>query len=370
MARIAVAVIALMLAGVSLAAAPAPRAGTAGCEDAKAELADAKQKLKKAKKAVRDAETPRAKERAKKQLKKAKARLAEAKDAEAEACTGEVRFMVIGAQGKGNTGQAEVAAAMDEVCDESGCDYIIGLGNNIYDSGVSSTSDEQFTSKFETPYADNDGKFWLGLGNHDYGGNGAGFEFDKAEHQIDYTDVSPSRKWKMPNRYYRRTDGPVQFFTLDTTPLMFGDDDEQDTDISAWLANSDADWKIALGLHGYRSNGPHGNAGDYDGTFIPPTNGAGVKDFIEDNICGEADVYFSAHDHSLQWPQQDATNCPGTELIVSGAAASSTELEGENPTHFESEALGFAYVVIEGNQMTVDFVDADGNEIYTRTVSK
>ena len=55
---------------------------------------------------------------------------------------------------------------------------------------------------------------------------------------------------------------------------------------------------------------------------------------------------------------------------MSGTAASSTELEGENPTHFESEALGFAYVVIEGNQMKVDFIDADGNELYTRTVSK
>ena len=277
MARIAAAVIALMLAGVSLAAAPEPRAGTAGCEDAKAELADARQKLKKARKAVQDADTPRAKERAKRQLRRAKDRLADAKDAEAEACTGEVRFMVIGAQGKGNTGQAEVAAAMDDVCDESGCDYIIGLGNNIYDSGVSSTSDEQFTSKFETPYADNDVKFWLGLGNHDYGGNGAGFEFDKAEHQIDYTDVSPSRKWKMPDRYYRRTDGPVQFFTLDTTPLMFGDDDEQATDISTWLSNSDADWKIALGLHGYRSNGPHGNAGQLRRHLLPPGKRRGRK---------------------------------------------------------------------------------------------
>jgi hypothetical protein len=370
MARIAVAVIALTLAGVSLAAAPEPRAGTAGCQDAKTALADAKQKLKKAKKALKEAETPRAKEKAKNRLKKARDRLRDAEEAAAEACTGEVRFMVIGAQGKGNTGQAEVGAAMDTVCEESGCDYIIGLGNNIYDSGVTSTSDDQFMSKFETPYAGNDVKFWLGLGNHDYGGNGAGTEPAKAQVQIDYTDVSPSGKWKMPDHYYRRTDGPVEFFTLDTNPLMFGDDDDQETDISTWVANSDAEWKIALGLHGYRSNGPHGNAGDYDGTFIPPADGTNVKDFIEDNICGEADVYFSAHDHSLQWPEQDATNCPGTELIVSGTAAASTELEGDNPTHFESLELGFAYVVIEGSQMTVDFIDADGAVLFTRTITK
>jgi hypothetical protein len=258
---------------------------------------------------------------------------------------------------------------MDDVCDESGCDYIIGLGNNLFDSGAESTSDPQFATKFETPYADNDVKFWLGLGNHDYGGKGAGNDFPKAQNEIDY--VSPSGKWKMPDNYYHRTDGPVEFFTLDTNLQMYGMDAQQETDVSGWLADSDADWKIALGLHGYRSNGPHGNAGTYEGLpNIPITSGQGVKDFMEDHICGEADVYFSAHDHSLQWPELDATNCPGTELIVSGAAAATTELTGDNPTHFESSELGFAYVVIEGNQMTVDFIDADGVKLFSRTITK
>ncbi len=371
MARIAVAVVALMLAGVSLAAAPEPRAGSAGCEDAKAELDDAKQKVKKAKKALRKAETPRAKQKAKKALRKAKDRLQVAKEAEAAACTGEVRFVVIGAQGKGNTAQAEIGAAIDAKCTASGCDYVIGLGNNIFDDGADSPTDDQFETHFEDPYANVDLPFWLGLGNHDYGGDGTGNEFEKAQNEIDYTDVSPSGKWKMPAAYYRRKDGPVEFFTLDTNLQMYGMDAQQETDVSNWLAASTADWKIALGLHGYRSNGPHGNAGTYDGVpNIPVVSGQGVKDFMEDHVCGEADVYFSAHDHSLQWLEQDATNCPGTELIVSGTAASSTELEGDNPTHYESEELGFAYVVIEGNEMTLDFIDADGTVLFSKTITK
>ena len=59
------------------------------------------------------------------------------------------------------------------------------------------------------------------------------------------------------------------------------------------------------------------------------------QDFIEDHICGEADVYFFRP--RPQAPMAgSATNCPGTELIVSGTAASSTSSK-DNPTHFESE---------------------------------
>ncbi len=371
MARIVVAVIVLVLVGLSPAAA-GERRGTPGCESAKELVSEAKHKLRKAKRALENADSARAKREARKRVRRAKARLVDAKAAEAEACTGEARFIVTGAQGFGNQGQLDVAAAMDAKCTLSGCDYIIGLGNNIMDNGASSTADTQFDSKFETPYAGIDVPFWLGLGNHDYGGSGAGFDSPKAQNQVDYTAVSPSKKWKMPARYYRRTDGPVQFFTLDTNAQMFGVDAEQESDVSGWLSNSNADWKIALGLHTYRSNGGHGNAGTYDGlmpSLIPA--GAGVRDFIEDHICGEADVYFSAYDRSLQWPQKDADDCPGTELIVSGAGASTTAVDAtpDYPTHFQSTALGFAYVVIEGSQMTVDFIDKDGAVLFTRGIT-
>jgi tartrate-resistant acid phosphatase type 5 len=189
---------------------------------------------------------------------------------------------------------------------------------------------------------------------------------------VDYTAVSPSDNWQMPAKYYRRTDQHVQFFTLDTNTQMFGTDAQQETDVSSWLDNSTSRWKIALGLHSYRSNGEHGNAGTYDGLQFTPAAGVGVRDFMEDHICGEADVYFSAYDHTLQWPQQDAETCPGTELIVSATAASSTDLDETPgyPTHFQSEALGFAYVEIEDDEMTVDFIDKTGAVLFSRTVTK
>lgn len=280
-----------------------------------------------------------------------------------------VRFVAFGAQGKGNQGQLDVATAVQAKCAADGCDFVQGLGNNIYDDGASSVNDPQFQSKFEVPYQNVDLPFWMTLGNHDYGGGGSGSDFDKPEHQVAYSQVSA--KWKMPARYYTRSHQHVDFMTLDTNAIRWdsGNAAAQKTAVPGWFAASSATWRIAVGLHDYRSNGSHGNAGNYDG--LPSSekllSGRHFKDFMEAHVCGEADVYFSAHDHNLQWP---STTCNGTELIVSGAGASTTTLGGTNPTHFEDDVLGFVYVVIRDRQLTAEFVDTNADTLFTRTISK
>ena len=142
----------------------------------------------------------------------------------------------------------------------------------------------------------------------------------------------------------------------------------QAADFEAWIAQSAATWKIAFAHHPYLSNGPHGNAGEYEGLpFVPIVNGAGVQDLVEDVICGDVDVYITGHDHSLQWL---ADTCGGTELIISGAGASTTELPGDNNYYFQSLALGFLYVVIQGNTFTGEFYDTSGNMLFSRTLMK
>jgi hypothetical protein len=279
---------------------------------------------------------------------------------------GVVRFIALGNTGQGNTAQSDVAAAMEAKCAASGCDYVLGLGSNIFDSGVSSVNDPQFQTKFETPYQNLSLPFWMQLGNHDYGMNGTGFDAARAQYQVDYT--THSTRWMMPAEYYRRTDGQVEFFTLDTTAQLFGLDTQQELDVAGWITGSSALWKIALGHHTYRSNGPHGNAGGYDGLLSSnPAAGQGVKDFIEDHVCGKADLYISAYDRSLQWPSQ---TCMGTELIVSGSGAGTTTLTGSNATHFESAALGFVYIAIQDRRLTAELVDVNGATLFTRTLTK
>jgi tartrate-resistant acid phosphatase type 5 len=280
---------------------------------------------------------------------------------------GEIRFAALGDTGKGTPEQLQVGQALAAKCAQDGCDFVQLLGDNIYESGVASVDDTQWQQKFEQPYAAVNAPFWVVLGNHDYGGAGVGFETARAQAEVDYT--ARSSKWKLPAKYYRRSASHVEFFAVDTTPAMFGQHAQQKAEVAAWIAESSATWKITFGHHPYLSNGPHGNAGSYDGVLgvITNTAGAGVKELLDGTACGATDVYISGHDHSLQWL---SATCGGTALIVSGNGASATTLPGTNPAHYQSVELGFLYVVIRGNTFESSFIDLNGNVAFARTLTK
>lgn len=273
-----------------------------------------------------------------------------------------VRFVAIGDTGRGTAGQYAVADAIARFCADAGCDFGVMLGDNIYDSGASSVDDAQFQSKFEQPYASLSFPFYVVLGNHDYGNRGAGDEFWKGQVQVDYS--ARSSKWRMPAAHYRAVEGPVEFFAIDTTMQLYARDAAQRRDVAQWLSESKAPWKIVLGHHPYLSNGPHGNAGRYDGVA-----GAGseVKDFAEGVFCGKADAYLSGHDHSLQWL---TPTCNGTALMVSGTGANPTTVSNRNAAYYQAAKLGFLYVVAESGRLTTKFVNTDGQIEYTRVLTK
>jgi hypothetical protein len=283
------------------------------------------------------------------------------------ASTSAVRFVALGDTGKGIPEQTQVGEAIAAKCAQDGCDFVQLLGDNIYENGVASADDPEWQGKFVQPYASVNLPFWVVLGNHDYGGAGTGFETARAQAEVDYTQKSG--KWKLPAKYYRRNAGNVEFFGLDTTPGMFTQHAAEKAEVAGWIAQSTATWKIAFGHHPYLSNGPHGNAGSYDGVLglLTNTAGAGVKDLLDGTICGKADVYISGHDHSLQWL---TPTCGGTELIVSGTGASPTTLPGTNQAYYQSVKLGFLYVVIDGTTFTGSLIDVTGNVEFSRTLTK
>jgi hypothetical protein len=268
-----------------------------------------------------------------------------------------LRFVAIGDTGSGVQGQLDVASAFEAKCKLSGCDFALLLGDNFYYSGIASVTDPLVKSRFEDVYRNIDIPFYVVLGNHDYGGGGTGFDKTQAHNEVLYSQVST--KWKMPSEYWHRVEKHVEFFGLDTTAQERGSSGAQATDVTSWIAASTATWKIALGHHPYRSNGPHGNAG---------TEASGVRDFFEANVCGKVDFYFCGHDHSRQWI---AEPCGGsTELIVSGDGSWATELPGKNKVHFQASSLGFVYVTIEGKKITADFINKTGTVEFTRSVTK
>jgi tartrate-resistant acid phosphatase type 5 len=284
-----------------------------------------------------------------------------------------VRFIAMGDGGEGNGTQLQVAQAVKAECDaRGGCMFALYLGDNIYDTGVDSSMDQQFQTKFELPYSELDFQFYITLGNHDYGGGGAGFEFYKGDYQVDYTMFST--KWFLPDNYYSDSivlnGTTVDLFSLDTNSIMYTGASAQESWLQQELAASTATWKIAFGHHTFVSNGKHGNAGDYEGLPfpIPIVSGQNVESFMQDAVCGAADVYVCGHDHNRQWLQPTC----GTEFIVSGTAAKDTPLDPKGtPTFFETDqGGGFLLVEIAGNTFTGWFYDENGTMEYTRSFSK
>lgn len=290
-------------------------------------------------------------------------------DAGVDAGVGVVRFVAIGDTGKGNPGQFQVGAAVGAHCADAGCDFVVLLGDNFYPSGVSSTTDPQWQTAFVDPYAPVNAPFYVALGNHDYGGDGAGTELPKGDNEVAYSQVNP--KWRLPDHHYKFSYANAEFFVADTNRSMFGVDQSVKSDFDTWIPASTATWKIVFAHHPYKSNGEHGNAGNYDGlAVIPIVNGSGVKKFVEDRVCGRADFYITGHDHDIEYMQDTCGTNPATQLIVSGGGAATTTLPGNQPTHYSSDQLGFLYVVIDGRKLTTTFYDADGGMTYTRQTTK
>jgi predicted phosphodiesterase len=282
-----------------------------------------------------------------------------------------VRFVAIGDTGKGNAGQKQVGQSIGTHCATNGCDFVVLLGDNFYPTGVGSTTDSQWQTAFVEPYATVNAPFYAVLGNHDYGGDGAGTDLPRGDNEVAYSQVNP--KWRMPAHHFKWTLGNAEFFAADTNRSMFNVDQAVSADFETWLPASTAEWKIVFAHHPLKSNGAHGNAGNYDGmSFVPIANGAGVKRFVEDEVCGRADFYMTGHDHHLEYPDATCTRVGSkvqTLFIISGGGAATTRPRGSQHDHYLSDQLGFVYVVIEGKTLTATFYDANGVAKYTRTTT-
>ena len=274
--------------------------------------------------------------------------------------------------------QVEIATAVNTVCQDKGCDFALYLGDNFYESGVESVDDAQFQDKFEIPFGELGIPFYAVLGNHDYGVPQSAPVWERPDPQVEYTAVSDI--WIMPDRYYAFQFEHTKFFALDTT-MVVSDHvwcageipcyaAEQELWLNEALSSSDAVWNIAFGHHTLRSNGSHGNAGEYENIRDPELLSAGVHvlEFFENTVCGKADLYLSGHDHNLQWV---GPYC-GTEIIVSGAASKLRGVQDrENDTLFEyGDERGFAWFEIVDDTLFGAFYDVHGNLLYEHSITK
>lgn len=296
--------------------------------------------------------------------------------------TGSLRFVAVGDFGKGNTNQKLVGDAMQRVCDQSGgCNFAIGLGDNIYGAQPSDAYDPLFESRFETPFANVNFPFYMALGNHDNSLiiDGGGQFNHRGEIQVAYSYRTDrvSDKWRMPARYYEHSHPQgalnplVTFFALDSNPfispldanpdyLLLRYSDEQRNWLRQSLANSRANWKIAYAHHPFLSNGLHGNAGSYDGLLpVGPLtarmSGEVYRRWLQDNVCGKVDMFVVGHDHDIE-VLHSVPECSNTILLVSGAGADPRAFadRARNPAlYLQDNQLGFVINEINGDTLTM-----------------
>lgn len=261
------------------------------------------------------------------------------------------RFLAVGDFGTGGLSQYAMAEAMVKVCEQQGCDFVLGLGDNFYPDGVSSIKDEKFQSAFEDPFAGLEIPFYMVLGNHDVE------QTESSRSQIAYA----SERWKLPGRWYAFHVGPVRFVALDTTGSGARRGDRQLNWIDYVLsAPGDARWTVAYGHHPLYSNGAHGNAA-----------GESAK-WLQQAVCGSetVDLYLAGHDHDLQWLAAKPDECRDTEFIVSGAGARPRALDGwANAAHFmQGRTLGFFWFEATADTLIGRAYDADGTVLFERTL--
>lgn len=270
------------------------------------------------------------------------------------------RFVVMGDQGTGKPEQFAVAAALRELCATQGCDYVVLLGDNLYD-GADSADDPIWQERFEIPYGAIGVPFHALLGNHDFGSSGV--DVARSAHEVEYTARSAS--WRLPASHYAFTAGPVGFVMLDTTSIII--DNVVDGDQRAWWPQAlavarQAPWVIAAGHHPYRSNGHNGNADQYGPRFVS---------FMDDLVCGQVDLYLAGHDHGREW--FDAPDrCGGTEMLISGAGGDVNQFTtSDTPVFWHDDSRpGFLYVVADAHRFTGRFIGFDGVVDYERTLTR
>jgi hypothetical protein len=258
----------------------------------------------------------------------------------------EVKFVALGDMGEGGSAQTYVAQAMYSVCQREGCDFVLGLGDNIYPRSVHSVHDPSFQEKFEQPYSRFQGiDFWMILGNHDWKNLLTG-----AQAEIDYT--LQSERWRLPHSHYEIPFLPLwlHIYGVDTSLIEAVVDVHQLQSAQAALCHQPG-WRLLFGHYPTRSTGADGHGGSWF-----------VRGALETLIrtC-HIHVYFAGHDHhqahlDLGWYQEIIEGAGGADLAPVRV--------GDLQQRFGNATHGFAWVRVTEERLAIRFYDVNQTVLY------
>ncbi len=285
-----------------------------------------------------------------------------------------VSFIAFGDWGRdGKYNQKETAEQMGIYTQNNKTDFILTLGDNIYPTGVTSTSDSKWQTSFELIYTAPSLQipWYVTIGNHDYGGS--------VQAEIDYSQISS--RWKLPSRYYSFTQKiddttSALFVIIDSNPFIksyltfdkiengelsensVNDLRNQDTKeqlrwLDSILSSSNAKWKVVAGHHPVYSGGEHGNT---------PELIEQIEPVLEKN---NVQLYLCGHDHDMQYLKKEGYSL---NYFVAGTG-SKLRLTGKTEyTVYSASENGFLAVTITNSNITASFIGLDGKELYAAII--
>ena len=271
------------------------------------------------------------------------------------------KFAILGDMGTGDDNQLRVSKSLKKLIDLENLQFVTGLGDNIYDCGATTVDDIQFVNKFEKPYSkiDDKIKFYMTLGNHDYGEHYCKCQVEDRELlQIKYGQMSQKngKKWYMPSRYYTFKRGNIEFFALDANvdKQTRKEIDEQIRYMKSKIEKSTAKWKIAYGHQPWVSIGDHGNAPPKLQKFFNSLFGSGL-----------IDIYMCGDDHNKQLIEKTLNINKKMILIVCGTGGRETDkpynLENVkrdcDDLQYYSSTYGIGTIIEEENMLEIKFYD-------------
>ena len=247
---------------------------------------------------------------------------------------GSVRFAVIGDSGRGDAAQHQVARQMIEWRSRFPFEFVLMLGDNIYDSHEPA----DYVRKFEEPYRerlDAGVEFYAAIGNHDDPG------------QIYYARFNmQGRRYYTFRKSERRLAGlagaGVRFFVLDSRSL--------DVDQLEWLreqlAESGTHWKIAYFHHPIYTSARYRGLARALRLVLEPIL-----------VAGDVDVVLSGHEHVYErmHPQH------GISYFISGAAGS-LRPNDVRPSPITARAFDSDYHFM--------LMEVSGPELYFQAISR
>ena len=248
---------------------------------------------------------------------------------------GSVRFAAIGDAGRGDPPQYEVSAQMQAYRKVFDYDFVLMLGDNVYDGGTP----EFYRTRFELPYKpllDDGVKFYATIGNHDDPNQPFYPPFNMNGERY-YTFKPPSLVSRAIG-----TGGDVRFFMIDTERL----DRPQLEWIDREMGRSDSEWKIPVFHRPIYTSGRYARPARIYRAALEPL-------FVKHGVT----VGFSGHEHFYEHikPQH------GITYFISGGAGS-LRAGDIRPTGLTAAGFDRDYHFM--------LIEISGDELYFQAISR